>query len=185
MDMLVRQGKILYWGTSRWDVFYLVRAIAFAKENGLIPPMVEQPIYNLMRRSRVERDLAPLCREYGIGLTTYSPLNQGILSGKYNNGIPEGSRATLEDMRYLQDRVTPESVERVKALTAIGQEIGATTAQVAIAWLLKRKEVSSVITGASRVEQLDENLGAAEFIEALTGDILDQIDMIFKVENGV
>jgi len=184
MDMLVRQGKVLYWGTSQWDTFYLVRAIAFAKENGLIPPMVEQPKYNLMHRRRVERDLAPVCRDYGIGLTTYSPLNQGILSGKYNDGIPDGSRATMENMRYLQDRITPEVIEKVRALTTIGEEIGATTAQMAIAWLLRRKEVSSVITGATRVEQLDENLGAADFAEDLSGEILDRIDTIFTEENG-
>jgi len=184
MDMLVRQGKVLYWGTSQWDTFYLVRAIAFAKENGLIPPMVEQPKYNRMHGRRVERDLAPVCRDYGIGLTTYSPLNQGILSGKYNDGIPDGSRATMENMRYLQDRITPEVIEKVRALTTIGEEIGATTAQMAIAWLLRRKEVSSVITGATRVEQLDENLGAADFAEDLSGEILDRIDTIFTEENG-
>jgi voltage-dependent potassium channel beta subunit len=185
MDMLIRQGKILYWGTSQWDTFHLIRAITFAKQNGLIPPMVEQPKYNLMYRGRVENDLAPVCREYGIGLMTYSPLNIGILSGKYNDGIPENSRAALEDMAWLQDRITPEAVVQVRRLTEIVRELGATTAQLAIAWLLRRKEVSSVITGATRMEQLDENLMAVEFKETLTADVLDTIESIFSIENGV
>ena len=183
MDMLIRQGKILYWGTSQWDTFHLIRAITFAKQNGLIPPMVEQPKYNLMYRGRVENDLAPVCREYGIGLTTYSPLNSGILSGKYNEGIPEKSRAALEDMAWLQDRINPEVVAQVRQLTDIARGLGATTAQLAIAWLLRRKEVSSVITGATRLEQLDENLMAAEFKDALTADVLDTIESIFSIEN--
>lgn len=185
MDMLVRQGKILYWGTSQWDIFHLIRAITFAKQNGLIPPMVEQTKYNLMSRERVETDLAPVCREYGIGLTTYSPLNSGILSGKYNDGIPENSRAALEDMAWLQDRITPETVTQVRRLTEIARGMGATTAQLAIAWLLRRKEVSSVITGATRLEQLDENLIAAEFKDALTADVLDTIESIFSIENNM
>ena len=185
MDILVRQGKILYWGTSQWDTFYLLRAIIFAKQNGLIPPMVEQPKYNLMNRGRVENDLAPVCREYGIGLTTFSPLYGGILSGKYNEGIPENSRAALEDMAWLKDRITPEVVAQVRKLTDIARGLGATTAQLAIAWLLRRKEVSSVITGATRLEQLDENLAAAEFKDALTADELDKIESIFNIENSV
>jgi voltage-dependent potassium channel beta subunit len=184
MDMLVRQGKILYWGTSQWDIFYLVRAIAFAKSNGLIPPMVEQPKYNLMHRARVENDLAPVCREYGIGLTTFSPLNYGILSGKYNDGIPEKSRASLEEMSWLRDRMTSEVIDKVRRLTGIAQELSATTAQLAIAWLLRRKEVSSVITGATRLEQLDENLAASEFTETLIDDVLDRIDAIFGNKSG-
>lgn len=185
MDILVRQGKILYWGTSQWESFHLIRAITFAKQNGLIPPMVEQPRYNLMNRGRVEDDLSPICREYGIGLTTFSPLNGGILSGKYNDGIPENSRASLEDMNWLQDRITPEVVAQVRRLTEIARDLGATTAQLAIAWLLRRKEVSSVITGATRLEQLDENLVAAEFKDALTADVLDTIESLFSLENGV
>ena len=184
MDILVRQGKILYWGTSQWEPFHLIRAITFAKQNGLIPPMVEQPRYNLMNRGRVEDDLSPICREYGIGLTTFSPLNGGILSGKYNDGIPENSRASLEDMNWLQDRITPEVVAQVRRLTEIARDLGATTAQLAIAWLLRRKEVSSVITGATRLEQLDENLVAAEFKDALTADVLDTIESLFSLENG-
>jgi voltage-dependent potassium channel beta subunit len=180
MDILVRQGKILYWGTSEWDVLHLTQAITYAHDNGLIPPAVEQPKYNLMNRSRVENDLAPLCQEFGIGLTTFSPLNNGILSGKYNDGIPEGSRATLEEMAWLQDRITPETIEKTKALTGIAGSLGATTAQLAIAWVLRRKDVSSVITGATSMEQLDENLASAELEDKLTDEVLDAIERVFN-----
>jgi len=184
MDILTRQGKILYWGTSEWDVFHLTQAITFARDNGLIPPMVEQPKYHLMHRAHVENDLAPLYQEFGIGLTTFSPLNYGILSGKYNNGIPEGSRATLEDMAWLKDRVTPQAIDKVKALTAIASDLGATTAQLAIAWLLRRKEISSVITGATRLEQLDENLAAADFVDNLSDSVFDSIENLFPIDNS-
>ena len=179
MDILVRQGKVLYWGTSEWEPFYLGQAISFARANGLIPPAVEQPRYSLMHRRRVENDLAPLCQEYGIGLTTFSPLNNGILSGKYNQGIPAGSRADLADMGWLKDRITPEVIERVKGLTAIAADLQATTAQLAIAWILRRKQVSSVITGATRLEQLDENLGAADLVDRLDDDILERVEALF------
>ncbi len=179
MDILVRQGKILYWGTSEWDVLHLTQAITFARDNGLIPPAVEQPKYNLMNRQHVENDLAPLCQEYGIGLTTFSPLNYGILSGKYNEGIPAGSRASLEETAWLQDRITPEAIDKVKALTAISADLGATTAQLAIAWVLRRKEVSSVITGATRLEQLDENLACADLENKISSEVLDAIERIF------
>jgi len=179
MDMLIRRGEILYWGTSQWSVLHLMRAIAFAKQNGLIPPMVEQPKYNLFHRTQVENELAPLCDEYGLGLTTYSPLNSGVLTGKYNDGIPEGSRAAMQEMGWMQSRITPDAIEKVKQLTQIAEDIGATTAQLSIAWLLRRNDVSSVITGATRLEQLDENLAASEFVDALTDEVLDKIDSIF------
>lgn len=179
MDMLVRRGEILYWGTSQWSVFNLMRAIAFAKQNGLIPPMVEQPKYNLFHRTYVENELAPLANEYGIGMTTYSPLNSGVLTGKYNDGVPEGSRAAMEEMGWMQTRITPEAIEKVKTLGEIAKEIGATTAQLSLAWLLRRNEVSSVITGATRPEQLDENLAASEFVDVLTDEVLDKIDHVF------
>ncbi len=183
MDILVRQGKILYWGTSEWDVLHLTQAITFAKDNGLIPPAAEQAKYHLMNRRHVENDLAPLCQEYGLGLTTFSPLYNGILSGKYNDGIPQGSRATLEDMTWMQERLTPEVIGQVRRLTTIAADLGATTAQLALAWVLRRKEVSSVITGATRLEQLDENLAAAELEERMTGDVLEEIEKIFDPEN--
>jgi len=182
MDVLVRQGKILYWGTSEWSVFHLMQAISFAKENGLIPPVVEQAKYNLMNRRRIENDLASVCQEYGLGLTTFSPLNYGILSGKYNEGIPKGSRAAMREMEWIKDRITEDVIKKVKQLTELAQDFDATTAQLALAWLLRRKDVSSVITGATRLEQLDENLAASQLAERLTDDIVERIDLIFPCE---
>ena len=183
MDILVRQGKILYWGTSQWDVFPLMKAFSFARDNGLIPPVVEQAKYNLFSRHNVENNLAPLCQEYGLGLTTFSPLYYGILTGKYNDGIPQGSRAAMEDMGWVKERINPEVIKRVRQLTDIAQDMGATTAQLALAWLLRRKEVGSVIAGATSLEQLDENLGTVEFLDRLSDDVLEKIDVVFSEEN--
>ncbi len=178
MNDLMTQGKILYWGTSEWDASQVAQAIGVARQYGLVPPTMEQPQYNLFRRQRVEVELAPLCKEFGLGLTTWSPLAFGILSGKYNEGIPEGSRASRPEMGWIRDQITPEKIAIVRQLTALSRELGWTTAQLAIAWILRRKEVSSVITGATRAEQLDENLGAAEAVELLTDDLLDRIEQI-------
>lgn len=178
MNDLIAQGKILYWGTSEWEAAQVTQAIGTARQFGLIPPSMEQPQYNLFHRQRVEVDLAPLCREFGLGLTTWSPLYYGILTGKYNQGIPAGSRAALPDMAWIRDRITPERINIVRQLTALAQELDVTTAQLAIAWILRRKDVSSVITGATRLEQLDENLGAAELADRLTDDLLERIEQI-------
>lgn len=178
MNDLIHQGKILYWGTSEWEASQVAQAIGTARQFGLIPPSMEQPQYNLFHRKRVEEELSPLVKEYGLGLTTWSPLYFGILSGKYNDGVPEGSRATLSEMSWIRDRITQERISVVRRLTALAQELELTTAQLAIAWLLRRKEVSSVITGATRLEQLDENLVAAEAYEKLTNDLLERIEQI-------
>ncbi len=178
MNILIQQGKILYWGTSEWEAAQVMQAIGIASAANLIPPSMEQPQYNMFHRRRVEIELSPLCREFGLGLTTWSPLYSGILSGKYNEGIPEGSRATLSDMGWIRDRITPERLATVRQITALANELGITTAQLAIAWLLRRKEVSSVITGATRLEQLDENLGSAAAVDLLTDDVLEQVEKI-------
>ena len=180
MDNLVRQGKILYWGTCEWKAWQITSAYATASQNHLIAPTVEQTQYNMFHRRRVENELNPICREYGLGLTTWSPLYYGVLSGKYNNGIPEGSRASLENMSWIKDRITPERVEIVKQLSIIAMQIGVTTAQLAIAWLLRRKEVSSVITGATSIEQLHENISAAEAIDKLSDPVLEKIDLLLN-----
>ncbi len=176
MNILIQQGKILYWGTSEWEAGHVAQAHGTARQYNLIPPAMDQPQYNLLHRKRVEDTLMPLCRELGIGLTTFSPLAYGILTGKYNEGIPEGSRASLENYGWVRDRITPERIERVKKLQAIAAELGVTPGQLAIAWILRRKEVSTVITGASRLEQLEENLGAAEIVARMENDLLDRID---------
>jgi voltage-dependent potassium channel beta subunit len=178
MNTFIQQGKILYWGTSEWEPAQITHARALARQFNLIPPIVEQPQYNMFHRKRVEDELTPVCKEFGIGLTTFSPLYHGILSGKYNNGIPEGSRASLENMSWIRNRITEEKIQKVKSLTALANELDITTAQLAIAWLLRRKEVSAVITGATRLEQLDENLLAAEAQQKLTEEVLERIEII-------
>lgn len=180
MDMLVRSGKVMYWGTSEWKAANIVQAIEYANHSGLIGPVMEQPQYNLLRRTNVEEDLEPLTRQYGLGLTTFSPLRNGILTGKYNNGIPEGSRASMENMSWLRDQVTAETIARVREFVKLAGELGVTPAQLSIAWVLRRKEVSSVITGASKMEQLDDNLAAAALVERMDEMILNRIDAIFN-----
>ncbi|NPA31502.1 MAG: aldo/keto reductase [Chloroflexi bacterium] len=183
MDTLIRQGKILYWGTSEWTAAQITRAWAIAQANHWAPPVVEQPQYNMFHRRRVEEDLVPLARDLGIGLTTWSPLYQGILTGKYNDGIPPGSRASLESMAWIRDRITPERIAKVRALTEVAQELGITTAQLAIAWLLRLDEVSAVITGATKMEQLEENIAAIEAVDKLDEAVLERIEQILGSES--
>ena len=178
MDDLIHQGKILYWGTSEWEPAQVAQAFGIARQYNLIPPTVEQPQYNLFNRQRVEIELAPLCKDLGLGLTTWSPLYFGILSGKYNDGVPEGSRASMPDMGWIRDRITPERVSIVRQLTVLAQELELTTAQLAIAWVLRRKEIASVITGATRPEQLDENIAACDAVNELSDDLLEKIEQI-------
>ncbi len=178
MDMLIRQGKILYWGTSEWRAWQITAAFLSSKDHHLIAPIVEQPQYNMFHRRRVELELAPICKDYGVGLTTWSPLYYGVLTGKYNDGVPEGSRAAMQSMSWIRDRITPERVEKVKALGKIADDLHITTAQLALAWLLRRKDVSSVITGATNERQLMENLEAADAVEKLSEDVLEHIEQI-------
>lgn len=178
MDILVRQGKILYWGTSEWRAWQISAAFCAAQTHHLIPPTMEQPQYNLFRRRRVEEELSPLCRDLGMGLTTFSPLYFGILSGKYNDGIPASTRASLEEMAWLRDNITPERIAIVRQLGEVAADLGLTNAQLAIAWILRRKEVSSVITGATKQSQLQENLQAAEAVDKLTDEVLERIEEI-------
>lgn len=178
MDILVRQGKILYWGTSCWEPSHIVEAILFARHAHLIAPVVEQQRYSMLAREDVEVKLAPLCHEYGLGLTTFSPLYYGVLTGKYNDGIPQDSRLAREDLAWIRERVTPEMIAKVRALSPIAKELGLTSGQLALAWLLRRPEVSSVITGASRLEQLEENLCAADACQKLTPEVIDKIEQV-------
>jgi len=178
MNTLIQQGKILYWGTSEWRASQIALAYGIARQYNLIPPTMEQPQYHMFHRRRVEHELAPLCDEIGIGLTTWSPLSSGILTGKYNEGIPKGTRASLEDMAWLKDHITQERIDKVRQLEAVAKELGITTAQLAIAWLLRRKEVSSVITGATKRAQLEENIAAREVVDQLSNGILERIEVI-------
>ena len=178
MNTLIQQGKILYWGTSEWRGPLITQAHGIARQYGLIPPTMEQPQYHMFNRRRVETELALVYMELGIGLTTFSPLHSGILSGKYNEGIPDGSRATLKDMAWVRDNLTEEKIAKVQQLAALAKELSMTAAQLAIAWLLRRKELSSVITGATRLEQLEENLQAAELAAKLDNEVLENIEAI-------
>lgn len=178
MNTLIQQGKILYWGTSEWTPAQISRAHGLAAQNNLIPPVVEQPQYNMFTRSRVEIELTPLCKDLGIGLTTWSPLLFGILTGKYVEGIPEDSRAARNGSAWVMDHFPPERQEKVRDLGIIAQDLGITQAQLSLAWLLRRKEVSSVITGATRVEHIIDNIGAADSVRKLNDTVLDHIEVI-------
>jgi voltage-dependent potassium channel beta subunit len=179
MDDLVRQGKVLYWGTSEWSGVDIMRAYGLARELGLTPPQMEQPEYNMLHRDRVEKVYLSLYREIRLGITTYSPLSSGLLSGKYNDGIPPGTRAALPGYEWLRKAViTPENIEKVRRLRPIAHDIGCTTAQLAIAWCLRYPNVSTVITGATRPEQVRENMGAVEISNKLDEGTLNRIEEI-------
>lgn len=159
MDDLVHQGKILYWGTSEWTGQQLRDAHAIADQRNLYPPQVEQPQYHLLERARLERDVRPAAEDLGMGLVTWSPLASGLLTGKYDEGIPPGTR--LERIPWLRDMLlVDENLERVRKLKALADEVGCSRAELAIAWVLHQPGVSSAITGATRKDQLLQNLGA-------------------------
>ena len=177
MDDLIHQGKILYWGTSEWSGADIMRAHAIARENRMTPPQMEQPQYNMLHRDRVEKEYLPLYREIGLGTTIWSPLASGVLTGKYNNGIPAGTRASLKGYDWLREHViTPQNLEKVKQLQPIAADLGCTMAQFAIAWCLKNPYVSTVITGASRPEQVSENMKAIEIVEKLDNDVMERTE---------
>jgi voltage-dependent potassium channel beta subunit len=178
MNTLIQQGKILYWGTSEWRASQIAEAIGIARQYDLIPPTMEQPQYHMFHRRRVESELAPLANEFGIGLTTWSPLASGILTGKYNDGIPEGSRATLDNMSWIKDNITEEKIAKVRALETVAEKLEISVAQLAIAWLLRRKEVSTVITGATKPWQLEANVAARDTVDRLDNDLLEEIEAI-------
>jgi voltage-dependent potassium channel beta subunit len=185
-DILVRQGKVFYWGTSEWSADDVFRAHAFAIENGLTPPTMEQPQYNLFVRDRVEKEYLPLYEKLGLGTTVWSPLASGVLSGKYNDGIPKGTRLDLPDMAWLKEHVfAPGRLEATRRLGALAKELGCSTAQLAIAWCLKNSHVSTVITGASRAAQVVENLKASDVVEHVTDDVMNRIDAILAEEQQI
>ena len=179
MDDLIHQGLILYWGTSEWTAADIMRAHGVAREYGLTPPQMEQPQYNMLHRDRVEKEYLPLYREIGLGTTIWSPLASGLLSGKYNQGIPAGSRAALKGYEWLREEIiTKPNLEKVKQLQAISESVGCTMAQLALAWCLKNPNVSTVITGASRPEQVNENMKALEVVPKLDASIIDRIEEV-------
>lgn len=179
MDQVVRSGKAFYWGTSEWSAAEIIRADGLARQYGLTPPAMEQPQYNMFERARFEKEYSILFSEIGYGTTIWSPLASGLLSGKYNQGIPEGSRATLPGFDWLREHViTPERIEKVKQLVPIAGDLGCTMSQLALAWCLKNPNVSTVITGASKPEQVHENMKALEIVPKLTADVIQQIEKV-------
>ena len=183
MHNIIEWGKALYWGTSEWAASEIVQAIEIAERHHLHKPVVEQPQYNLFRRHRFEGDYVRFYKEYGYGSTTWSPLASGLLTGKYNGGIPEGSRGTLKGYEWLRNQLTSsDNLATVKALEPIAEELNCKLSQLAIAWCLKNPFVSTVITGASRIEQVHENMKAAEVAPKLTPEILERIDKVFGIE---
>ena len=179
MSDMITQGKALYWGTSEWSAADIRAAWEIAERHHLHKPVMEQPQYHLLHRKRVEQEYARLYEDIGLGLTTWSPLASGLLTGKYRDGVPEGSRATVEGYAFLREGLTdPARNAAVAALAAIAREIDATPAQLALAWCLRNPRVSTVIMGASRVQQLHDNLRALEVLPRLTEEIAQRVDAI-------
>jgi voltage-dependent potassium channel beta subunit len=182
MNHVIDQGKALYWGTSEWPVQRIMEAVHVARRERLIPPLMEQPEYSLFHRQRFEVEYAPLYDRFGLGTTIWSPLAGGLLTGKYNEGVPEGSRATVEGYEWLRPRYEGEKaearIEKVRRLQPIADDLGCTMAQLALAWCLTNPNVSTVITGASRLEQVTENMAAMEVVERLSADVLERIEEI-------
>ena len=179
MHDMIERGKALYWGTSEWNAAEIMEAWQVAERRHLRKPVVEQPEYNLFHRERVEVEYRRLYEDIGLGLTTWSPLASGLLTGKYRTGIPPGSRGAIPRMKFLIESLTDKAKnDVVSKLEAVARDLGCSLAQLAIAWCARNPHVSTVITGASRVSQVEENLRAAEFIHKLTPEVMQRIDAL-------
>jgi voltage-dependent potassium channel beta subunit len=180
MDTLIRQGKVLYWGTSEWSAEEIHEAHRVARENHMYAPVMEQPEYNLLHRQRVEVEYAPLYEAYGMGTTIWSPLASGLLSGKYNNGVPPDSRLAQEGYEWLRDSLLGDGLDKrigkVRALKTIADDLGVSQVQLALAWCLLNPHVSTVMLGASRLEQLEHNLGAMDVLPRLDAAVAQRIE---------
>jgi voltage-dependent potassium channel beta subunit len=183
MHNLIQQGKILYWGTSEWSGVEIMEAHRVAQQYGLIGPSMEQPQYNLLERNKIENEFLMVFKTVGMGTTIWSPLASGLLSGKYNDGIPEGSRFGLTGFDWLKDRwMKDEMLGKVKKLAALAKEIGITMPQLAIAWTIKNPDVTTAILGATSKSQLMENLGSLEAMNKLNPEIMQKIDEIVQTK---
>jgi len=183
MHNIIEWGKALYWGTSMWSAAEIMEAISVAENHHLHKPVVEQPVYNMFERDHFSRGYIRFYRDHGYGATTFSPLASGLLSGKYNAGVPKDSRAATSGMSWLTEDVTDkDNLAKVRLLEIIAKELGCTLAQLSLAWCLKNPFVNSVITGASHVQQLKENMKAGEIAPRLSPEILERIDEIFGVK---
>jgi voltage-dependent potassium channel beta subunit len=184
MNFIIDQGLAFYWGTSEWSAEQIMQAYGIARREHLIPPLMEQSQYNMVHRERVEKEYVRLYKEIGLGITIWSPLASGLLTGKYNNGIPEGTRVSLPGYEWLRERFEDEETQnqlaQVRELAQIADRLGCSMAQLAIAWCLKNPNVSTVITGASRASQVVENMRSLEFVDRLDQAVMDEIEGILK-----
>ena len=183
MHNLITQGKVLYWGTSEWTAEEITEAYEFADKNNLTPPTMEQPQYNLLDRKRFEIEYEPIFKKFGMGTTIWSPLASGALTGKYLEGIPEGSRASLEGYEWLKKYMIDSDrgqarMKKVAELMNIAEELGESLSKIAIAWCLLNENVSTIILGASKIEQLEENLKAPEVLPLLTEEVQKRLSSI-------
>ena len=181
MHNLIQQGKILYWGTSQWSGAEIMEAHRVADRNHLIAPTVEQPQYNMFERFKMEQDYIPVFKNAGMGTTIWSPLAAGFLTGKYNNGIPDGSRLAIEGFDWLKDRwIQDAKLEKVKKLAVLANEMGVSLAALSIAWTIKNPNVTTAILGATKKEQLTENLKALDVLPLLSEEIMTKIEAILE-----
>jgi voltage-dependent potassium channel beta subunit len=185
MNFLLDHGKAFYWGTSEWSAEQIMEAVAVARREHLVPPQMEQPEYNMLHRERFEREYARLYGEIGLGTTIWSPLASGLLTGKYDDGsAPSESRANVRGMEWLRDRLVGEEASRhipkIRELAKVAEELGCTRSQLAIAWCLKNPNVSTVITGASKVQQVEENMRSLDVVKKLKRPVMDRIEDILK-----
>lgn len=183
MNHLIQQGKVLYWGTSEWSGVEIMEAHRVAQQYRLIGPTMEQPQYNMFERDKMDREYLDIFRTVGMGTTIWSPLASGLLSGKYNEGIPKNSRFGLEGFDWLRDRwVTEDKLKKVKKLAALADKIDVSTAALSIAWCIKNPNVSTAILGATKKQQLTENLKSLDVVKKLTPELMEKIEDIMKTK---
>lgn len=181
MHHLIQQGKILYWGTSMWSAEEIMSAHKFASEHNLIGPVMEQPEYNMFERTKVEQEFAPLYKEPGLGTTIWSPLAAGFLTGKYLNGVPDGSRLAMPGFDWLKERwVQEDKIKKVRALNDLAQSLHVSLPTFALAWCIKNPNVTTAILGATKREQLEENFKSLEVVKVLSDEVMGKIDEILK-----
>lgn len=185
MNQVISEGKALYWGTSEWTAEQIREAYDFARREHLRPPLMDQPQYNMFQREKVEREFTRLYDEIGLGTTIWSPLASGLLTGKYNDGVPEGSRLSMENYDWLRQRLLEtergkEKLKKVQKLSEISDNLGVPMVQFALAWCLKNPNVSTVITGASKAEQVTQNMKAIDIVDKLTPDVMERIEEVLN-----
>ena len=181
MNDLIRQGKVLYWGTSEWSAQQIMEAFHVARREHLIPPTMEQPQYNMLHRQRFEIEYERIFSEMGYGSTIWSPLASGVLTGKYNNGFPSDTRLGIEGLEWLKEKViTDENIRISRELTSLADQAGMTLPRLALVWCLKNPNVSTVILGASKKDHLVDNLKAIDSVDSLTPDLIENIEQILR-----